>query len=102
MEIDPYRELSAFPKLLQAAMLEHNPDKIVEIMDFQRTFETALDKAKQYINDFCEAEYHDSADFFDLHNVGLAFTTLTDDELPIQVTADLIDFKITYEFDGEI
>lgn len=100
MEIEPYRELSTFPKLLQTAMLEHNPDKPVEIMDFQRTFETPLDKAKWLINDFCEAEYREEADFSDLHNVGLAFTTLTDDELPIQVTADLVDFKITYEFDG--
>lgn len=102
MEIEPYRELSTFPKLLQTAMLEHNPDKPVEIMDFQRTFETPLDRAKYLINDFSEAEYRDGADFSDLHNVGLAFTTLTDDELPIQVTADLVDFKITYEFDGEV
>lgn len=102
MEIEPYRELSTFPKLLQTAMLEHNPDKPVEIMDFQRTFETPLDKAKWLINDFCEAEYREGADFDDLHNVGLAFTTLTDDELPIQVTADLVDFKITHEFDGEV
>ena len=102
MEIEPYRELSTFPKLLQTAMLEHNPDKPVEIMDFQRTFETPLDKAKYLINDFCEAEYRDGADFSDLHNVGLVYTTLTDDELPIQVTADLVDFKITYEFDGEV
>lgn len=102
MEIEPYRELSTFLKLLQTAMLEHNPDKPVEIMDFQRTFETPLDKAKWLINDFCEAEYREGADFDDLHNVGLAFTTLTDDELPIQVTADLVDFKITYEFDGEV
>jgi len=101
MEIEPYRELSTFPKLLQTAMLEHNPDKPVEIMDFQRTFETPLDKAKFLINDFCEAEYRDGADFSDLHNVGLAFTTLTDDELPIQVTADLINYTITYNFDGE-
>lgn len=102
MEIEPYRELSTFPKLLQTAMLEHNPDKPVEIMDFQRTFETPLDKAKYLINDFCEAEYREGADFSDLHNVGLAFTTLTDDELPIQVTADLVNFKITHEFDGEV
>ena len=102
MEIEPYRELSTFPKLLQTAMLEHNPDKLVEIMDFQRIFETPLDKAKWLINDFCEAEYHNGADFSDLHNIGLAFTTLTDDELPIQVTADLVDFKITHEFDGEV
>jgi len=102
MEIEPYRELTTFPALLRTAMIEHNPDKPVEIMDFQRTFETPLDKAKWLINDFCEAEYHDGADFSNLHNVGLAFTTLTDDELPIQVTADLIDYKITYEFDGEV
>ena len=102
MEIEPYRELTTFPALLRTAMLELNPDKPVEIMDFQRTFETPLDKAKWLINDFCEAEYREGADFSDLHHVGLAFTTLTDDELPIQVTADLIDFKITHEFDGEV
>lgn len=102
MEIEPYRELTTFPALLRTAMLEHNPDKPVEIMNFQRNFETPLDKAKWLINDFCEAEYREGADFDDLHNVGLAFTTLTDDELPIQVTADLIDFKVTYEFDGEV
>lgn len=102
MEIEPYRELTTFPALLRTAMIEHNPDKPVEIMDFQRTFETPLDKAKFLINDFCESEYREGADFSDLHNVGLAFTTLTDDELPIQVTADLVDFKITYEFDGEV
>ena len=102
MEIEPYRELTTFQALLRTAMLEHNPDKPVEIMDFQRTFETPLDKAKFLINDFCEAEYREGADFDDLHNVGLAFTTLTDDDLPIQVTADLIDYKITYEFDGEV
>ena len=37
-----------------------------------------------------------------MHNIGIAYTTLTDDELPIQVTANLVDFKITYEFDGEV
>lgn len=102
MEIEPYRELTTFPALLRTAMLEHNPDKPVEIMDFQRTFKTPLDKAKFLINDFCEAEYREGADFSDLHNVGLAFTTLTYDVLPIQVTADLVDFKITHEFDGEV
>ena len=102
MEIESYRESDTFPKLLQTAMHEHNPDKPVEIMDFQRNFETPLDKAKYLINDFCENEYGSPADFSNLHNVSLAYTTLTNDELPIQVTADLVDFKITYEFDSEI
>ncbi len=102
MEIEPYRELSTFPKLLQTAMLEHDPDMPVEIMDFQRTFETPLDKAKYLIDTFCESEYGQKDDYSDLHHVGIAYTTLTDDELPIQITADLIDFKITYEFNGEV
>ena len=63
MEIEPYRELTTFPALLRTAMLEHNPDKPVEIMNFQRNFETPLDKAKWLINDFCEAEYREGADF---------------------------------------
>lgn len=61
-----------------------------------------LEKAKQLISDFCKSEYGSTGDFSDLHNVGIAYTTLTDDELPIQVTADLIDFKIVYEFDGKV
>ena len=102
MDIEPYAELTAFPKMLADAMLAHNPNKPVEIMDFQRTFETPLDRAKFLINEFCDAEYEQEADFSDLSNVSIAYTTLTDDELPIQVTADLVDFKITYEFDGEV
>lgn len=100
MTIEPYQELTAFPKMLADAMLAHNPDKPVEIMDFQRTFENPLDKAKALINDFCESEYGSPADFSDLHNVHLAYTTYTDDELPLQVTADLIDHVIIHEFNN--
>ncbi|MCX4257716.1 MAG: SNF2-related protein [Oscillospiraceae bacterium] len=63
--------------------------------------ERNLEKAKKLINDFCDREYGSTGDFSDLHNVSLAYTTLTDDELPIQVTADLVDFKITFELNGE-
>lgn len=70
--------------------------------DLEEITENLLDKAKALINDFCEEEYRDGADFSDLHNVSLAYTTLTDDELPIQVTANLLDHKITYKFDGEV
>ncbi len=61
-----------------------------------------LEEAKRLINEFTLAEYEQESDFSDLHNVGLAYTTLTDFELDVQVTADLVDFKITYEFDGEV
>ena len=73
-----------------------------EIENQEKVEMSPLEKAKNLINDFCVGEYNYEADFSNLHNVGLAHTTLTDDELPVQVTADLVDFKITYEFDGEV
>lgn len=102
MEIESYSKEGFFAKLLQDTMLEHNSDMPVEIMKFQHTFETPLDKAKYLINNFCESEYDSQADFSNLHEIHIAYTTLTDDELPIQVTADLVDYKITYEFDSEV
>ncbi|MCR4646400.1 MAG: hypothetical protein K5695_13505 [Oscillospiraceae bacterium] len=102
MEVEPYQELTSFPKLLSDAMLAHNPDKSLTIMEYKRTFETLLEQAKHLINDFCKAEYGSAADFSDLSKVDIAYTTLTDDELPVQVTADLVNFKISYEFDGEV
>ena len=100
MAVEPYQELTAFPKTLADAMLAHNPDKPVEIMEVERTFDNPLDKAKALINDFCKNEYGSPADFSDLHNVHLAYTTYTDDELPLQVTADLIDHAIIHEFNN--
>lgn len=64
--------------------------------------EEKLEEAKRLINEFTIAEYEHESDFSDLHKVGLAYTTLTDFELDVQATADLVDFKITYEFDGEV
>lgn len=84
---------------------DHNIKKLQAVADarFEELLHNQmLDKAKKLINDFCEAEYEHEADFTDLQNIGIAYTTLTDDELPIQVTVDLVDFKISYEFDNEV
>ena len=57
--------------------------------------------AKHYINSYCVEEFGDTADFSDLENIGIGYTTLTDDELDAQITADLINMKIVWELDGE-
>ena len=75
---------------------------LTEEEEKEKAKEKDLEKAKRLINEFTIAEYEQESDFSDLHNVGLAYTTLTDYELEVQVTADLVDFKITYEFDGEV
>ena len=100
--VKPYEELSAIPAMVTRALKAANPDNSVELLEFERTFDTPLDRAKYLINSYCEGEFGEEADFDDMHNIGLAHTTLTDYELPVQVTADLIDHKITYEFSNEV
>ena len=61
-----------------------------------------LEQAKEIINEFCQHEYGSDADFSNLQEVGVAFTTVTDDEIPIQVNANLVDFSIDQYLDGKL
>ena len=62
------------------------PPKGFEIIDSPYLPENALDKAKHLIDDFCCEEYQreDGADYTDLTNVGIAYTTTEDDKHEIQ------------------
>ena len=62
----------------------------------------ALDTAKRLINEYCQREFGDDADYSDLSKVGLAYTTTEEGELDVQVSADLVDFRMLYEVDGEL
>lgn len=53
-----------------------------------------LEQAKELINDYCLKEFGYEADFSDLENVGLAYTTMTEYEIPVQVSVDLVHMKI--------
>lgn len=54
-----------------------------------------LEKAKELIAKYSEREFNNSfVDFSDLKNVGVAYTTLTDYEISIQVSVDLINMKL--------
>ena len=60
-----------------------------------------LERAKELIDQFCQAEYDSYADFSDLEKVGIAYTTITDEEIPIQVNADLVHYRIERYLDGQ-
>ena len=53
-----------------------------------------MERAKRLISDFCQSEYGSEADFSDPAKVGIAYTTVTDDEIPIQVNIDLVNFRL--------
>lgn len=62
--------------------------------------ETSLDRAKKLIDEYCESEFQSTGDYEDLQRVGIGHTTITDDEMPVQIYADLINCRIDrYIFD---
>ena len=60
-----------------------------------------LERAKGLISDFCRSEYGSEVDFGDPAKVGVAYTTVTDDEIPVQVNIDLVNFRLERYLDGE-
>ena len=60
-----------------------------------------LEQAKELIDQFCQEEYDSYADFSNLENVGIAYTTVTDEEIPIQVNVDLVNNRVERYLDGQ-
>ena len=61
-----------------------------------------LEKAKGLITEFCSKEYNSEPNFSDLRKVNIAYTTITDEEVPVQISVDLVDFKLDRYIDGII
>ena len=60
-----------------------------------------MERAKGLISDFCRSEYGSEADFSDPAKIGVAYTTVTDDEIPIQVNIDLVNYRLERYLDDE-
>ena len=54
-----------------------------------------LDMAKKLINMFTLDEYNEPADFNDLSEIGILYTTITDDEISVQVFIDLEHYSLS-------
>ena len=71
-------------------------------LELQGQAEQALmERAKGLISDFCRSEYGSEADFSDPAKIGVAYTTVTDDEIPIQVNIDLANYRLERYLDDE-
>ena len=60
-----------------------------------------LERAKGLISDFCQSEYGSEADFSDPAKIGVAYTAVTDDEIPVQVNIDLVNYRLERYLDDE-
>ena len=71
-------------------------------LELQGQAEQALmERAKGLISDFCRSEYGSETDFSDPAKIGVAYTTVTDDEIPIQVNIDLVNYRLERYLDDE-
>ena len=71
-------------------------------LELQGQAEQALmERAKGLISDFCRSEYGSEADFSNPAKIGVAYTTVTDDEIPIQVNIDLVNYRLERYLDDE-
>ena len=84
----------------QTETISYEPETIPDepVHDKQYYFE----QAQKYINDFCDAEYDQTADFSNINEVGIAYTTITDEEIPLQINADLENYQIKYYLDNRL
>ncbi len=68
----------------------------------EKSRDPELDKAINYINDFCVDEYGSEMDSSDISNIFIAYTTDEDTDVEIQVTADLEHFQMRYAYGDTI
>ncbi len=62
---------------------------------------TVLTEAKRLIQAYCQEEFEQGADFSDLSHVALAHTTTSDNEYPIEISADLVRFRLVSQVNGQ-
>ena len=53
-----------------------------------------LTRAKKLIREFCQEEYDSEPDFSDLSKIDIAYTHATDEDIPIQVSIDLVGYRV--------
>ena len=89
-------------KVVDSEKLNSDPFIHRVMQDAERVAEQALmEQAKGLISDFCRSEYGSEADFSDPAKIGVAYTTVTDDEIPIQVNIDLVNYRLERYLDDE-
>lgn len=90
---DPEEEVAA-----DAALCMEQIDELPQPLTQDQAL---LEQAKELIDQFCQEEYDSYADFSDLEKVGIAYTTITDEEFPIQVNVDLVNYRVERYLDGQ-
>ena len=87
-------------------MVEENPLNVHLLKESEDTApaqtlpaEDPLETAKRRIQDYCDREFDSAADFSDLSNIDLAYTTMENSDVELHAHADLIHFRLVFYAD---
>ncbi len=89
-----YQNISVAPKPGEDNLQVAPISVIRGYLEAEQTQEQLLEQAKALISNYCRGEFNSEGDFSDMTNIGLAFTTITDEEIPIQASVDLVNFRL--------
>ena len=73
------------------------PPQGFEVIDMAQA---QLERAKWLINAYCMEVFEQEADFSDLSHVPLAFSSTSDSAPTVEISADLVSFRLSYLVDG--
>ena len=76
--------------------------EVERLLEAASSAEELLTTAAALIDEYCEKEFGEPGDYDDLRNIPIGHTTITDDEIPIQINVNLIDFSLDRYVDGVI
>lgn len=76
--------------------IENRADELVE----QQA--ELMKKANELIDHFCWVEYGSPADYNNLKEIGIAYTTISEDKIPLQVNVDLVNLRIERYLDNHL
>ena len=77
------------------------PPQYIELID-SPYLQSHLETAKQVIDEYCYEEFDHGADFSDLKNIEVGYTTTEDEEHEIQARVNLVDYKIETLVDDKV
>ena len=99
---DDISDIEDFPDFIEEESIAPNIPEASLTEKAQNNKHTDLDVAKQLITDYLDREFGEPTDFSDISKISLAYTTDEEHDLPIQVYADLEQFRLIYEYDGNV
>ncbi|MCD8198531.1 MAG: SNF2-related protein [Lachnospiraceae bacterium] len=59
-----------------------------------------LDRAKELLDEYCMEEFGEPVDLSDMSRIGIGYTTITDEDIPIEASVNLEDFKLERYLNG--